>query len=126
MSRFLIVKRMEGMVDQIKIMESKMFHYVCTCMCLHASLTFVYTLLLVWHWMYCNGSTHPVCSKHLLLCIGAINRHGPIFAVYIYILLTNDMCWLYKIDIDRYMGSLILRRGLQFSGDLGTGDPQIS
>ena len=26
----------------------------------------------------------------------------------------------------RYMGSLILRRGPQFSDDLGTGDPQIS
>ena len=56
-------------------------------------------------------------SMHLLLCICAINRHGPI-----YILLCAGYI---KIDIV-YMGSLILRRGPQFSGDLGTGDPQIS
>ena len=36
----LKVKRLEGKVDQIKIMESKMFHYACVC--IHASLTFVY------------------------------------------------------------------------------------
>ena len=38
--QMLEVKRMEGKVDQIKIMESKMFHYACVC--IHASLTFVY------------------------------------------------------------------------------------
>ena len=36
----LKVKRLEGKVDQIKIMESKLFHYACVC--IHASLTFVY------------------------------------------------------------------------------------
>ena len=30
----------KGKMDQIKIMESKMFHYAC--MCIHASLTSVY------------------------------------------------------------------------------------
>ena len=74
--------------------------------------------------MYCNRSTHPVCSK---LC--AVQKCAFIIVYMCYksarAYIHTSMCWLYQ-NRYHYMGSLILRRGPQFSCDLGTGDPQIS
>ena len=83
--------------------------------------------------MYCNRSTHSVCSKlcvvqkytFIIVYMSYKSARANIRCIHVYILLTNDMRWLYQ-NRYHYMGSLILRRGPQFSGDLGAGDPQIS